>query len=135
MELVGGARAKEADLNANGYPAGKRLVILHGPPLCPSSTEHQFCVNQIVRALIQINQECRWGRSLSAGARGSRVGAVHRRSSQRTIGSLNRRAHQTMGERQMNEGLEQFLATIIEQCLDEHDMRPPCVHILQATRH
>jgi len=30
-----------------------------------------------------------------------------------------------MGERQMNEGLEQFLATIIEHCLDEHDMRPP----------
>jgi len=25
----------------------------------------------------------------------------------------------------MNEGLEQFLATIIEHCLDEHDMRPP----------
>jgi hypothetical protein len=32
-----------------------------------------------------------------------------------------------MGERQMNEGLEQFLATIIEHCLDEHDMRPPLV--------
>ena len=27
----------------------------------------------------------------------------------------------------MNEGLEQFLATIIEQCLDGHDMRPPLV--------
>src|SRR5258707_8869682 len=43
------------------------LVILHGPPLCPSSTERQLCVNQIVRALIQIKQEFRWGRSLSAG--------------------------------------------------------------------
>ena len=46
------------------------LVILHGPPLCPSSTERQLCVNQIVRALIQIKQECRWGTSLSTGARG-----------------------------------------------------------------
>ena len=27
----------------------------------------------------------------------------------------------------MNEGFEQFLATIIEQCLDEHDMQPPFV--------
>lgn len=27
----------------------------------------------------------------------------------------------------MNEGFEQFLATIIEQCLGEHDMRPPLV--------
>ena len=27
----------------------------------------------------------------------------------------------------MNEGLEQFLATIIEQCLGEHDMQPPLV--------
>ena len=27
----------------------------------------------------------------------------------------------------MNERLEQFLATIIEQCLDEHDMQPPLV--------
>jgi hypothetical protein len=27
----------------------------------------------------------------------------------------------------MNEGFEQFLATIIEHCLDEHDMRPPLV--------
>ena len=27
----------------------------------------------------------------------------------------------------MNEGLEQFLATVIEQCLDEHDMQPPLV--------
>jgi len=27
----------------------------------------------------------------------------------------------------MNEGFERFLATIIEQCLDEHDMRPPLV--------
>jgi hypothetical protein len=27
----------------------------------------------------------------------------------------------------MNEGFEQFLATIIEQCLDEHDMQPPLV--------
>jgi hypothetical protein len=81
-----------------------------------------------VRALIQIKQEFRWGRSLSAGAgRGSRVGAAHRRSSQRTFGSLNRCAHQTMGDRQMNEGFEQFLATIIEQCLDEHDMQKPLV--------
>jgi hypothetical protein len=32
-----------------------------------------------------------------------------------------------MGEGQMNEGFEQFLATIIEQCLDVHDMRPPLV--------
>jgi hypothetical protein len=47
--------------------------------------------------------------------------------SQRTFGSLNRRAHQTMGGGQMNEGFEQFLATIIEQCLDEHDMQPPLV--------
>jgi hypothetical protein len=39
---------------------------------------------------------------------------------------LNRRAHQTMEERNMNEGIEQFLATI-EQCLDEHDMQPPLV--------
>jgi hypothetical protein len=46
------------------------LVILHGPPLCPSRTERQLCVNQIVRALIQIKQEFRWGRSLSAGAGG-----------------------------------------------------------------
>jgi hypothetical protein len=44
------------------------LVIPHGPPLCPSSIEPQLCVNQIVRALIQIKQEFRWGRSLSAGA-------------------------------------------------------------------
>jgi len=43
------------------------------------------------------------------------------------FGSLNRCAHQTMGERQMNEGFEQFLATIIEQCLDEHDMQQPLV--------
>jgi hypothetical protein len=27
----------------------------------------------------------------------------------------------------MNEGFEQFLATIIAQCLDEHDMQPPLV--------
>ena len=27
----------------------------------------------------------------------------------------------------MNEGFEQFLATIIEQCVDEHDMQPPFV--------
>ena len=27
----------------------------------------------------------------------------------------------------MNEGFEQFLATIIEQCLGEHDMQPPLV--------
>jgi hypothetical protein len=27
----------------------------------------------------------------------------------------------------MNEGFEQFLATIIELCLDEHDMQPPFV--------
>jgi hypothetical protein len=27
----------------------------------------------------------------------------------------------------MNEGIEQFLATIIEQCLGEHDMQPPLV--------
>ena len=27
----------------------------------------------------------------------------------------------------MNEGFEQFLATIIEQCLDEHDMQQPLV--------
>ena len=27
----------------------------------------------------------------------------------------------------MNEGFEQFLATIIEQCLGEHDMQPPVV--------
>jgi hypothetical protein len=39
---------------------------------------------------------------------------------------LNRRAYQTMEERNMNEGIEQFLATI-EQCLDEHDMQPPLV--------
>jgi hypothetical protein len=30
----------------------------------------------------------------------------------------------------MNEGLEQFLATMIEQCLDEHDMQPP--HVVRA---
>ncbi|MFL6815234.1 MAG: hypothetical protein ACJ8EK_14460 [Bradyrhizobium sp.] len=39
--------------------------------------------------------------------------------------SPDRRAQQT--ERQMNEGFEQFLATIIERCLDEHDMQPPYV--------
>jgi hypothetical protein len=27
----------------------------------------------------------------------------------------------------MKEGIEQFLATIIEQCLGEHDMQPPLV--------
>jgi hypothetical protein len=27
----------------------------------------------------------------------------------------------------MNHGLEQFLSTVIEQCLDEHDMQPPLV--------
>ena len=27
----------------------------------------------------------------------------------------------------MNEGFEQFLAAIIEQCLGEHDMQPPLV--------
>jgi 3-dehydroquinate synthase class II len=27
----------------------------------------------------------------------------------------------------MNEGFEQFLATIIEQCLDEHDIQAPLV--------
>ena len=27
----------------------------------------------------------------------------------------------------MNEGFEEFLATIIEQCLVEHDMQPPLV--------
>jgi hypothetical protein len=27
----------------------------------------------------------------------------------------------------MNEGFEQFLGTIIEQCLVEHDMQPPLV--------
>ena len=27
----------------------------------------------------------------------------------------------------MREDFEQFLATIIEQCLDEHDMQPPLV--------
>ena len=31
MELVGGARAKEADLNANGNPAGKRLATRRDP--------------------------------------------------------------------------------------------------------
>jgi hypothetical protein len=76
--------------------------------------------------LIQIKQDCRGQKSVD-GRPGSRVAAVHRRSSQRTFGSLNRRAHQTMGERQMNEGFEQFLATIIEQCLGEHDMQPPLV--------
>jgi hypothetical protein len=65
------------------------LVILHGPPLCPSSTERQLCVNQIVRALIQIKQEFRWGRSLSAGAGGRALGAENRHSSQRTFSSLN----------------------------------------------
>ena len=30
----------------------------------------------------------------------------------------------------MNEDFEQFLATIIEQCLDEHDMQPP--HVVHA---
>src|SRR5258705_12679168 len=43
------------------------------------------------------------------------------------FGSLNRCAHQAMGERQMNEGFEQFLAAIIEQCLSEHDMQQPLV--------
>jgi hypothetical protein len=66
-------------------------------------------------------------RKSADGCPGSRVGAAHRRSSQQPFGSLNRRAHQTMGERQMNEGFEQFLATIIEQCLGEHDMQPPLV--------
>src|SRR4029450_11153125 len=32
-----------------------------------------------------------------------------------------------MGDGQMNEGFERFLATIIEQCLDEHDMQLPLV--------
>jgi hypothetical protein len=32
-----------------------------------------------------------------------------------------------MEKRHMNEGIEPFLATIIEQCLDEHDMQPPLV--------
>ena len=27
----------------------------------------------------------------------------------------------------MNEGIEQFLATIIERCLGEHDMQPPYI--------
>jgi hypothetical protein len=27
----------------------------------------------------------------------------------------------------MNEGFEKFLSTIIEQCLDEHDIQPPLV--------
>ena len=27
----------------------------------------------------------------------------------------------------MNKGFEEFLATIIEQCLSEHDMQPPLV--------
>jgi hypothetical protein len=27
----------------------------------------------------------------------------------------------------MNEGFEQFLSTMIEQCIDEHDMQPPLV--------
>jgi hypothetical protein len=45
----------------------------------------------------------------------------------RTFGSLNRRPRQTMGERQMNEGFEQSVATIIEQCLGEYDMQPPLV--------
>jgi hypothetical protein len=66
-------------------------------------------------------------RQSADGCPASRVAAAHRRSSQQTFGSLNRRAHQTMGERQMNEGFEQFLATIIEQFLDEHDMQPPLV--------
>jgi hypothetical protein len=46
------------------------LVNPSWAPLCPSSIERQLCVNQIVRALIQIKQEFRWGRSLSAGAGG-----------------------------------------------------------------
>ena len=37
------------------------------------------------------------GQKSVGGCRGSRVGAAHRRSSQRTFGSLDRRAHQTMG--------------------------------------
>src|SRR4029450_11371404 len=32
-----------------------------------------------------------------------------------------------MGDGQMNEGFERFLATIIEHCLDEHDMQLPLV--------
>jgi hypothetical protein len=32
-----------------------------------------------------------------------------------------------MGEWQMKLGFEQFLATIIEQCLGEYDMQPPLV--------
>jgi hypothetical protein len=67
--------------------------------------------------LIQIKQERRRNSNLSTGAGGR---ALARRI-------LNRRAHQTMAERHMNEGIEQFLATIIEQCLDEHDMQPPLV--------
>jgi hypothetical protein len=31
MDLVGGARAKEADLNANGNPAGKRPATRRDP--------------------------------------------------------------------------------------------------------
>jgi hypothetical protein len=31
MELVGGARAKEADLNANGNPTGKRPATRRDP--------------------------------------------------------------------------------------------------------
>jgi hypothetical protein len=30
----------------------------------------------------------------------------------------------------MNEHLERFLVTMIEQCLDEHDMQPP--HVVRA---
>jgi hypothetical protein len=67
--------------------------------------------------LIQIKQGWRWNSNLSTGAGGSRAA--------RRV--LNRRAHQTMEDRNMNEGIEQFLATIIEQCLDEHDMQPPLV--------
>jgi hypothetical protein len=75
--------------------------------------------------LTQIKQECRWGRSLSAGAEGRALARRIAARSQRSFGSLDRRAHQAMGEKHMNEGFEQFLATIIEQCLYEHDMQLP----------
>jgi hypothetical protein len=45
-------------------------------------------------------------------------------SAQNSVARSSRDQHT---EKQMTEGFEQSLATILEQLLDEHDMQPPLV--------
>jgi hypothetical protein len=61
------------------------------------------------------------------GLPGSRVGAAQRRSTLAGVRQSKSSPSSDDGRRLMNESIEQFLMTIIEQCLDENDMQPPLV--------